>query len=319
MSAVLRVAAIQMNCEPGMVRKNLDHAEALVDQAARRGAKLVLLPELMPSGYVLTEELWNYAETISGSSVQWLLRMAKYHNIFLGFTFLEAKGEDFYNTFVLGGPGGTLLGNVRKSPPCSVEAYFFRSGADRHVIDTEIGRIGVGVCYENLLYDQIRFLHSENVDLILSPAAAGRPKAFIAGDVKRFEKMIVGCREVYAKTLGVPVIVANRTGPLETGLPANFPYLKSSFPGLSSIVDADGAVKAELEDEEGIIVADVTLQRSAGRLEKPKRYGKMWSVPVPWYAFIWPLTQRMGEKSYISNPRRKKSALSANKEIEGIV
>lgn len=316
MSKKIRVAAVQMNCEPGGVERNLAHAEAMVESAVEQGAELVLLPELMPSGYMATEAIWNSAETINGNSVTWLLGTAKRFGIYLGFSFLEAEGEDFYNSFVLASPEGKLLGRVRKSPPASIEAYFYKAGSDKHVIETEIGRIGVGICYENLLYDQMCFLHRENVDLVLSPAAAGRPKPFIPGDVKRFEKTLINGRAIFAKTLGVPVIMADRVGPLETELPGHLPYLKSSFPGLSSIVDSDGTVNAELGDEEGIIVADVCLRPNAKHESEPKRYGKMWGVPVPWYAFIWPLTQKMGEKSYATNPRRKECALSVSRGME---
>lgn len=316
MSKTIRVAAVQMNCDPGKVDRNLAHAEKLVGNAAEKGAKLVLLPELMPSGYMATEEIWDSAETINGNSVKWLLSTAKRFGIYLGFSFLEAEGEDFYNSFVLSSPEGKLLGRVRKSPPASIEAYFYKAGSDSHVIETELGRIGVGICYENLLYDQMCFLHKENVDLVLSPAAAGRPKPFIPGDVKRFEKMLINGRAIFVKTLGVPVIMANRVGPLETELPGNLPYLKSSFPGLSSIVDSDGTVKGELGDKEGVIVADVRLRQNAKHESEPKRYGKMWGMPVPWYAFIWPLTQKWGEKSYAANPRRKEHALSVSRGME---
>jgi N-carbamoylputrescine amidase len=314
----LLVAAVQMNCQPGEVANNLAHAETMITSAAKQGAALVLLPELMPSGYMATEEIWNWAESINGRSVKWLLSTAKRLGIYLGFSFLEAEGEDFYNSFVLASPEGKLIGRVRKNPPASIEAYFYKAGSDPHVIETEIGRIGVGICYENLLYDQMCFLHGENVDLVLSPAAAGRPKPFIPGDVKRFENMLINGRAIFAKTLGVPVVMANRVGPLETDLPGSLPHLKSSFPGLSSIVDYDGTVKAELGDEEGIIVANVHLGHNAERKSKPTRYGKMWSISVPWYAFIWPLTQKWGGKSYATNIRRKERALSVSRSAESV-
>lgn len=124
MSKTIKVAAVQMNCDPGKVDRNLAHAEKLVGDAVEKGAKLVLLPELMPSGYMATEEIWGSAETIDGNSVKWLLSTAKRFGIYLGFSFLEAEGEDFYNSFVLSSPEGKLLGRVRKSPPASIEAYF---------------------------------------------------------------------------------------------------------------------------------------------------------------------------------------------------
>lgn len=312
MPNMTRVAAVQMNCLLGEIAHNLAHAEAMVASASEQGAEIVLLPELMPSGYLVTEEIWNSAETINGQSIKWLLSTANRFQVYLGFTFLEADGEDFYNSFVLASPDGKLLGRVRKNPPASVEAYFYRAGNDRHVIETELGRIGVGICYENLLYKQMCFLYREDIDLVLSPFAAGRPRPFIPGDIKRFDNLLINSRAVFAKTLGVPVVMANRVGPLDTDLPGRLPHLKSCFPGLSSIVDYDGTVKAELGDEEGVIVADVHIGHSSERKCEPKRYGKMWGVPVPWYAFIWPMSQKWGEKSYASNTRRRERALSVN-------
>ena len=318
MHKIIKVAAVQINCDPGKVDRNLVHAEKFIEKAANEGAKLVLLPELMPSGYMATEEIWNSAETINGRSVKWLFDTAKRFGIYLGFSFLEADGEDFYNSFVLSSPSGKLLGRVRKNPPASIEAYFYRAGSDRHVIETEIGRIGVGICYENMLYKQMCFLYGEKVDFVLSPAAAGRPKPIIPGDVKRFEKMILNSRSVFAKTLGVPVIMANRVGLLETELPGHLPYLKSSFPGLSSIVDSDGTVKAEMNAEEGVIISDICIDPNVKPRNEPKKYGRIWSIPTPWYSFVWPLTQKMGEKSYVVNSGRRESALSISRGIASV-
>ena len=78
----IRVAAVQMNCRPGEVAHNLAHAETMVASAVKQGAALVLLPELMPSGYMTTEEIWNSAETIDGCSVNWLLNTASHFKIY---------------------------------------------------------------------------------------------------------------------------------------------------------------------------------------------------------------------------------------------
>jgi N-carbamoylputrescine amidase len=69
MSKIIRVAAVQMDCEPGEIVRNLAHAEVLVTRAAGQGAQLVLLPELMPSGYLATEALWDSAESSNGASM----------------------------------------------------------------------------------------------------------------------------------------------------------------------------------------------------------------------------------------------------------
>jgi len=307
----LNIGVVQIDSEVGNVSANLEHAEELVNAAARQGAQIVLTPELMPCGYTLTETIWNSAEPFDGQTVVWLKRLAKQLNIFLGTSFLESAGEDFYNTFVLAAPDGSIAGKVRKNPPASLEAYFYRGGNDPHMIETALGRIGVGICFENLLYEHLQEMQQASVDLILQPMAAGRPKPMKAGDIELFDSMIRRCGPYHARTLGVPVALSNRTGPINTELPGGFGEFTSRFPGYSQIVDSDGVVKAQMKAEEGVIVAEVVLSPERKHSKRPRRYGGMWAFPTPWFAYIWPETQLMGEKDYAENPRRRQAALTA--------
>ncbi len=83
----------------------------------------------------------------------------------------------------------------------------------------------------------------------------------------------------------------------------------SSFPGYSQIVDSDGTLKGRMGCEEGVLVAEVTLDPERKKLKKLRCYGKMWAIPMPWFAWTLPETQHMGEKAYAENPRRKEQAL----------
>jgi N-carbamoylputrescine amidase len=307
----LKIGVVQMDSEVGQISTNLEQAGELVEAAAKGGAQVVLTPELMPSGYTLTEAIWDYAEQFDGRIVAWLRRRAKQLNIFLGTSFLEAVDEDFYNTFVLASPEGSIAGRARKNPPASLEAFFYRGGDDSHVIETVLGRIGVGICFENLLFEHLQELQQASVDLILQPMAAGRPKPMKAGDIELFDSMIRRCAPYHARTLGVPVASANRTGLINTELPGGFGEFNSSFPGYSQIVDSDGVVKARMKAEEGVIVAEVVLSSERKRSKRPRCYGGMWAFPMPWFAYIWPETQKMGEKEYVENPRRRQAALTA--------
>lgn len=306
----LNIGVTQIDSEVGNVSANLEHAGELVNAAARQGAQIVLTPELMPCGYTLTEAIWNYAEPFDGRTVVWLRRLAKQLNVFLGTTFLEACGEDFYNTFALAAPDGSIAGKVRKNPPASLEAYFYRSGNDSHVIETALGRIGIGICFENLLYEHLQEMQRASVDLILQPTAAGRPKPMKSGDIELFDSMIRRCAPYHARVLGVPVALSDQTGLINTELPGGFGEFNSSFPGYSQIVDSDGVVKARLNDEEGLIVAEVVLSPGRKRSKRPRCYGGVWAFPMPWFAPMWPQTQQMGEKDYAANPRRKQAALT---------
>ncbi len=217
----LRIGVVQIDCKVGDVSGNLAHAGQLVAEAARQGAQIVLLPELMPSGYTLTEAIWDCAERFDGPTVGWLAHTAKQHHIFIGTTFLEVEGEHFYNTFALASPAGKVAGKVRKCPPASLEAYFYTSGSTSHVIETEIGRIGVGICIENLLYDHLIDLQQASVDLVLQPMAAGRLRPMKPGDTELFDSMVRRGAPYYARALGIPSAMADRTGALQTPLPAD--------------------------------------------------------------------------------------------------
>jgi hypothetical protein len=100
---------------------------------------------------------------------------------------------------------------------------------------------------------------------------------------------------------------------INTELPGGFGEFHSSFPGYSQIVDSDGVVKRRMKDEEGVIVAEVVLSPERKRSKRPRRFGGMWAFPMPWFAFIWPETQQLGEKGYAENPRRRQAALRAAK------
>jgi N-carbamoylputrescine amidase len=304
----LKAGVVQMDSEMGNVSANLEHAGELVYAAARQGGKIILTPELMPCGYALTEVIWEYAEPFHGRTVSWLTDLAETLSVFLGTSFLEAEGEDFYNTFVLAAPDGSIAGRVRKNPPASLEAFFYRGTDGSHVIETALGRIGVGICYENLLYKHVLEMQQASVDLILQPMAAGRLKPMREGDIELFDSMVRRCAPYYARVLGVPVVFADRVGQIHTELPGEFGEFHSSFPGYSQIVDSDGVVKARMHDEEGVIVAEVALAPERKRSKRPRRYGGMWAFPMPWFAYIWPETQQLGEKDYAENPRRSQAA-----------
>ena len=73
---------------------------------------------------------------------------------------------------------------------------------------------------------------------------------------------------------------------------------------------------AELDEQEAVIVANVTLDPARKKKDKTVRHGKMWAPPVPWYAFLWPMTQKPGEKEYPKDPRRKKKAIMISRGLE---
>ena len=165
----INVAAAQLSCDLAGRELNLAKATGLAERASRQGAELVLFHEMMPGGTTLPESIWDTAEPFEGPTVLWLKTLSVRLRIYIGTSFLEAEGEHFYDTFVLTAPDDSVAGRVRKNPPASFEAHFFTQGSDRHWFDTPLGRIGVGICFENALYERYCELQDAQVDLYLRP------------------------------------------------------------------------------------------------------------------------------------------------------
>jgi N-carbamoylputrescine amidase len=289
----------------------------MVEQAAGQGAELVLLPELTPGGYLLTAEIWDSAETESGRSVAWLKSTAQRLGIYLGMSYLEAEGEDFYNSFVLATPAGKIAGRVRKNPPASSEAFFYAAGNDPHYIDTEIGRIGISICYEALLYEHLAEHQRSGIDILLIPMSAGTPTPLFPiskRDIIVYDDMLRGLAAHHARALGVPVVMANKCGPLVTAMPMGMPFQDTVFPGLSTIANAKGEVIRQLGSDEGIAIAECELDASLKVKSAPHAHGR-WALPVPWFSFLFPLSAFFGKRSYVRNRVRaaRAAALTRSK------
>ncbi len=298
------VAAVQPLSTNGDPQENLRRAEALVRDAVAQGAEVVLCPELLATGYAFEESLWEAAEPADGRTVAFLRRMAAAHGIYVGASFLEATGEDFVNTFVLAGPGGAELGRVRKGHVPLSENYLFTAAPGPHVIETDLGRIGVGICAENFWGLLYRELCRERPHLILMPYSAPMP-GLLTG-------MLRAVAPHHARAFGAPVVMANKAGSTRTRVPP-LPGLRVrlGFPGLSTVCDGTGAVRGRLGPEAGLVVARVPLGVGEGA-RMPRRERLAWLLRGKWsnvvFAPVVAVTEWLGRRSYRTNPRRPAAA-----------
>ena len=309
----LSVAAIQMESKNGLIKPNLDHALPFVDEAAGKGAELIVLPEFMPTGYIFTPAIWDAGEPCEGLTVTWLKEHSKRLGVYLGTSFLEADGEDFFNTFVLATPEGTEAGRVRKQTPAAFEAYFTKGDAGPHVIETGFGRVGVGICYENMLSYMPSLMHTHSVDIMVMPHSAPSPMKSIFTPQKAvdaFNRNLEDLAVNYAKLLGIPAVMINKSGRWETPLPF-IPFLNqvSYFPGCSAIADSNGSLKAQLGNQEAVIVEEVFMDPSCKTTVRPEYKGR-WIEDFPWGIKLWQYVEATGRLSYgLSSERRKRAAL----------
>jgi N-carbamoylputrescine amidase len=248
----LRIAVIQIPSIDHDIDANLTRATGFVEQAAARGAQFVLLPEFMATGSYLSFDTWDSAEPSTGKSVQWLKSTSRRLHVWLGTSFLEAAGSDFYDTFVLTAPSGDEAGRVRKQIPAGPEAYFFRGDPGSHVISTSIGRIGVGICAENYYCFAASQFLEDSADFVVMPHSSPD----MSNDGGLPSPPGTHLASWYARKLGVPVALVNKVGRSYKPPPNE---INGRFPGLSAIVDSDGSVLQSMDDQEGIGIAAVSL------------------------------------------------------------
>jgi N-carbamoylputrescine amidase len=301
----------------------LRRAELLVAAASQRGAELVLCPELLAAGYIYDTAIWKVAEPRGGPTELWLARMAQRHAIYIGASYLEASGDDFFNTFTLMKPDGSPAGRVRKESLPGFEGWFFRSGRGRKVIATELGRIAVGICHDNNTGRFMRGLSQEQADLLLMPHSAPciaiGPLPLVG---EREREMLRDLASFYARAFGIPVVMANKAAGHDTTSPIPLvPLLRLRFHfiGQSTIADAQGNVCDQLGEREGIVVADVMLDAERKQRPSPPPGGYWARIPpfLPRFprtaATLFRLLECTGRAAYSLSRSRRVAARRATR------
>lgn len=267
-TVAVRAAVVQMNTGED-AESNLRIALGLVERAAERGARLVVLPEKFhylgdPAGVAAVKQ------PLDGPVLEACAAAAARHGIFLvaGSIWEDAPGDERpFNTSVVFGPGGARLATYRKIHMFDVdvggrsyrESDECRSGeevvavklpgvaspsGDEAVDPREVERdavLGLSVCYD------IRFpeLYRGLVDL--GARIVSVPADFTMATGRDHWEVLLRARAVENQVF---VVAANQTGTHGRGLEAY---------GRSMIVDPWGLVLARVPDGEGIAVADLDL------------------------------------------------------------
>ena len=248
--AIVRIACIQMEPRVGQKAANVAKSLELIATAARKGAKLVVLPELANSGYVFEsrEEAFALAEQVPGGpTTQAWSKAAEEFGLTIVAGIAERVGTKLYNSAAIIGPEG-YIGTFRKVHLWNEENLFFEPGnLGFPVFATPIGRIGAMICYDGWFPEGHRLLALQGADLICIPT---NWVPIPGQDPKREAMANILCMAA-AHSNSVFIAAADRVG-TERGQP---------FLGESLIVSYTGwpvAGPASRTDEE-IIYAEVNL------------------------------------------------------------
>jgi predicted amidohydrolase len=178
MKEKFEVALAQMSCKRGDKAENLKRMERTVAKAKRQGAELTVFPELSLTGYVVRDQIYELAEKIPGPSIKIMEDIAKRNGMYVVFGMPELSERTqatLHNTAVVIGPEG-FIGKYRKMylPTHSVfeEKRYFRPGYQTAALDTELGKIGLTICYDIYFPEVIRLTRLEGAQLIVCISAS---------------------------------------------------------------------------------------------------------------------------------------------------
>ena len=174
----IKLALAQISSKRENKEANLQKIEELTLKAKHQGADLVIFPEMSLTGYVVLDQVYELAETIPGPStkkVETLAKQTGMHIIF-GMPELSEKTQaTVFNTAVFVGPKG-LIGKYRKMylPTHSVfeEKRYFRPGYEPAAFQTDLGNIGLSICYDVFFPEVYRLTRLKGAQLIVCISAS---------------------------------------------------------------------------------------------------------------------------------------------------
>jgi predicted amidohydrolase len=171
----------------GNKERNLKQISEQASTARKKNVALLIFPELHLTGYTMRDEVYHLAESIPGPSTRKVETLAREHGVHVVFGMpeeSEVKGV-IHNTAVFVGPKG-LVGKYRKIhlPTHSVfeERRYYRPGQEASVFKTDIGTIGLSICYDLYFPELTRLQALQGAELVVCISASpGLRRRFFEG------------------------------------------------------------------------------------------------------------------------------------------
>jgi N-carbamoylputrescine amidase len=261
------VASVQMSMTDD-VSTNVAAAEALIRDAASRGAQVVLIPELFEGRYFCIDQLpehFERARPLAGHpTVEHFRSVASELGIVLPINVYERAGQAMFNTVVMIDADGAALGTYRKSHipdgPGYTEKYYFNPGdTGFRAWPTRHGVVGIAICWDQWFPEAARCMALQGAEVLLYPTAIGSEPPDPSWDSKdHWQRVMQG----HSAANLMPVIAANRYG-LEHGAADR----SITFYGSSFITDLTGAKVVEA-GREGDAVLTATFDLDALQVQR---------------------------------------------------
>ncbi|CAN8256566.1 unnamed protein product [Cochlearia groenlandica] len=234
-------------------KRNISHAKNAIEEAASKGAKLVLLPEIWNSPYS-NDSFPVYAEDIdtggdASPSTAMLSEVSKRLKItVIGGSIPERFGDRLYNTCCVFGSDGELKAKHRKLHLFDIdipgkitfmESRTLTAGETPTIVDTDVGRIGIGICYDIRFQELAMIYAARGAHLLCYPGAFNMTTGPLHWEL--LQRARATDNQLYVATCS----------------PARDSGAGYTAWGHSTLVGPFGEVLATTEHEEDIIIAEI--------------------------------------------------------------
>ena len=241
------VAATQMACSWDR-EATLKKADALVREAAAKGANIILLQELFETPYFCQKHEFEHMELSmpleKNPAVAHFKEVAKELDVVLPISFFERAGNVMYNSIAIIDADGTVLGVYRKThipdgAPYAEKFYFSPGDTGFKVWKTKYGTIGVGICWDQWFPETARCMALMGAEILMYPTAIGSEPTLDIDSKPHWQHAMQG----HAAANIMPLLASNRVG-YESQSDSEMTFYGSSF-----IADETGEIVEEADRE----------------------------------------------------------------------
>ena len=249
---------------------NLEMAAERISTAAKNGARIIVLPEVMDLGWTHSSALTEAEPIPGGTTFKMLSKAAKNNKIYVCAGITEKDESNIYNTAVLISPKGELLLKHRKINELEIAHSLYGQGDRINVCKTEFGTIGLLICADARAKDFMltRSMGYLGADIILLPSSWAVKPDFDNNKTPYNKSGWKEAFEAVCKEFDLNVVAVSNVGKITDG-----PWKDWMCIGNSLFVGNNAAEYTELPYGEK---ADTIVYQTVVLKERPAR-GTTWS------------------------------------------
>lgn len=237
----LTLAVVQSDVERFAPGRNVARAARAVRAAARRGAKLVVFPEMFLTGYEVMPQLSVVAMRQTSAPIRAVRQIARDHATAILVGYPELRADGVYNSSMFIMPTGDVAGIYRKVHLFDAERGHFRPGHRYCVLHFGTVRVGLLICYDLEFPEAARTLSLRGADILAVCTANMAP-------YRHAQDVFVRARALENHAF---VALANRVGRED----------RTVFIGGSGVWDPFGEPLVQADEDEGVFVATIDARQ----------------------------------------------------------